>query len=94
MEELFATITSRKVNPTPDSYTAQLFTAGRTEIAKKVGEEAIEVVVASQGESDSRLISESADLIYHLLVLLAERSIEWRAVEAELSRRRGTLAAR
>jgi phosphoribosyl-ATP pyrophosphohydrolase len=88
LQEIYATIDGRKVNPPPGSYTAKLFAAGKTEIAKKVGEEAIEVIVAAQSEGDARLVSESADLIYHLLVLLAERGVDWRAVEQELSRRR------
>lgn len=88
LEELFATINFRKDNAPPGSYTARLFASGKNEIAKKVGEEAIEVIVASQSESDDRLVSESADLVYHLLVLLAERGVQWRAVEAELSSRR------
>ncbi len=90
LDELYATIAARKTNPPPHSYTAQLFTQGLTEISKKVGEEAIEVIVAAQSESDARLASESADLLYHLLVLLAARNVEWRSVEAELARRRGT----
>ncbi len=94
LQELFATIVERKATAPPNSYTAQLFGAGRSEIVKKVGEEAIEVIVAAQSESDGRLISESADLIYHLLVLLAERGVSWLAVEAELARRRGTSATR
>ncbi len=92
LDELYATITARKTNPPPNSYTAQLFERGLTEIVKKVGEEAIEVIVAAQSESDARLASESADLIYHLLVLLAARQVEWRAVEAELARRRAPSA--
>ena len=88
LNELYQTILSRKKNPPPNSYTAKLFAAGDVEIAKKVGEEAIEVIVASYKESDERLASESADLIYHLLVLLAARNVEWRAVEQELARRR------
>ena len=85
---LYQLILSRKENPPPNSYTAKLFAAGDVEIAKKVGEEAIEVIVASYKESDERLASESADLLYHLLVLLAERNVEWSAVEAELEKRR------
>ncbi len=88
LDELYTTIAARKTNPPPNSYTAQLFAQGLTEISKKVGEEAIEVIVAAQSESDTRLASESADLIYHLLVLLAARNVEWRAVEVELARRR------
>ncbi|HZQ08671.1 MAG TPA: phosphoribosyl-ATP diphosphatase [Anaerolineae bacterium] len=88
LDELFETIQARKKNAPPDSYTAKLFAAGDVEIAKKVGEEAIEVIVASYKESDARLASEAADLIYHLMVLLAARGVEWEAVERELERRR------
>lgn len=88
LNELYETILSRKANPPPNSYTAKLFAAGDVEIAKKVGEEAIEVIVAAYKESDERLASESADLIYHLLVLLAARNVKWRAVEQELEKRK------
>ncbi|MGB8646046.1 MAG: phosphoribosyl-ATP diphosphatase [Anaerolineae bacterium] len=88
IHELYATIESRKINPPPGSYTARLFAAGPEEIMKKVGEEAIEVIVAAASQTDERLVSESADLVYHLLVLLADRGIEWSAVEAELDRRK------
>lgn len=88
LNELYQTILSRKLNPPPNSYTAKLFAAGDVEIAKKVGEEAIEVIVASYKESDERLASECADLLYHVLVLLAARNVEWSAVEQELEKRR------
>jgi phosphoribosyl-ATP pyrophosphohydrolase len=88
INELYQVILSRQENPPPNSYTAKLFAAGDVEIAKKVGEETIEVIVASYKESDARLASESADLIYHLLVLLAARNVEWRAVEQELEKRK------
>lgn len=88
IQSLYQTILSRKTDPTPASYTAKLFAAGDVEITKKVGEEAIEVIIASYKESDERLASESADLIYHLLVLLASRDVPWTAVESELDRRR------
>jgi phosphoribosyl-ATP pyrophosphohydrolase len=88
INELYQVILSRQENPPPNSYTAKLFAAGDVEIAKKVGEEAIEVIVASYKESDARLASESADLIYHLLVLLAARNVAWRAVEQELEKRK------
>ncbi len=87
LDQLFATIESRKTNAPPGSYTAQLFAAGENEIVKKVGEEAIEVIVAAKGQSDERIVSELADLIYHSMVLLASRGIAWRAVEDELARR-------
>jgi phosphoribosyl-ATP pyrophosphohydrolase len=87
LNKLYATIESRKTNALPDSYTAKLFAAGENEILKKVGEEAIEVIVAAKGQNDERIVSEMADLVYHALVLLASRDIAWLAVEEELTRR-------
>ena len=77
----------RRTQPTPGSYTAGLFAAGADEIVKKVGEEAIEVVLAAKGQGDERLVSELADLLYHALVLLAARGLTLAQVEAELQRR-------
>ena len=87
LHELFAIIQERKQNPPAGSYTASLFAAGEDEILKKVGEEAMEVILAGKGQSDQRLIEESADLLYHLFVLLAYRGVPLEAVEAELRRR-------
>jgi phosphoribosyl-ATP pyrophosphohydrolase len=87
LDQLYATIESRKTNAPAGSYTAKLFAAGENEIVKKVGEEAIEVIVAAKGQSDERVVSEMADLVYHSLVLLASRGIAWEAVEVELARR-------
>jgi phosphoribosyl-ATP pyrophosphohydrolase len=86
--ELQATLQDRKTQPSLDSYTAQLLAAGEDEIAKKIGEEAIEVLLAAKGQGNQRLVEESADLIYHLLVLLVSRELTWADVEAELARRR------
>lgn len=86
LDVLWATIEDRKRRPRPNSYTARLLEAGQTAIAKKVGEEAIEVIVATQ-EGDERVVSEAADLVYHLMVLLAARGLRWTDVEAELRRR-------
>ncbi len=88
LQDLYQLIKSRKSNPPPGSYTARLLAAGQEEIMKKVGEEAIEVIVAAASQTDERLVSESADLLYHLLVLLSQRDVEWSAVEAELAKRR------
>ena len=77
-------IRDRQANPTPNSYTASLLAQGTPAVAQKVGEEAVEVVVAALSQSDERLISESADLLYMLLILLAQRGISLEAVEAEL----------
>jgi phosphoribosyl-ATP pyrophosphohydrolase len=87
LDKLFATIESRKTNAPPESYTAKLFAAGENEIVKKIGEEAIEVIVAAKGQTNERVVSETADLIYHAMVLLAARGIAWSVVEAELARR-------
>lgn len=87
LDKLFSTIESRKWNPSPESYTAKLFASGENEIVKKIGEEAIEVIVAAKGQTNERIVSETADLIYHTMVLLAARGIAWSAVEVELSRR-------
>lgn len=87
LAHLDGVIHERKEHPRPDSYTCQLFEAGLPRILKKVGEEAVETIVAGQSESDERLASEVADLVYHALVLLAARDLSWADVEAELARR-------
>lgn len=88
IEELFEILQDRKRNPRPGSYTNQLLAAGDDEIVKKIGEEAIEVIIAAKGQGDGRVIEESADLIYHLLVLLVVRDLTWSDVLAELAERR------
>jgi phosphoribosyl-ATP pyrophosphohydrolase len=88
LETLFATILDRKANPHLGSYTARLLDAGEDEILKKVGEEAMEVILAAKGQGDERVVSEVADLFYHLLVLLASRDLTLSDVEAEMVRRR------
>jgi phosphoribosyl-ATP pyrophosphohydrolase len=84
---LEATIAERKAQPRAGSYTCELLAAGPTRILKKVGEEATEVVVAAAIEDDERVVYETADLVYHLLVMLASRDLAWNDVEAELRRR-------
>ena len=87
METLWNTIQDRKSNLPPGSYTASLFAAGLPRIAQKVGEEAVETVVAALGESDDRVVYEMADLMYHCLVLLAAKGLSWTDVELELAER-------
>ncbi len=87
LDRLFAVIESRRENPPPGSYTARLFAAGEDEIVKKVGEEAVEVILAAKSQGDRRLIEEMADLVYHSLVLLAARGLTLEDLEAELRRR-------
>jgi phosphoribosyl-ATP pyrophosphohydrolase/phosphoribosyl-AMP cyclohydrolase len=88
LNELFAVILERDRDRPPGSYTTALLEAGDDEILKKVGEEAIEVVLAGKGEGDERLVYEVADLVYHLLVLLASRGLTPDDVAAELACRR------
>jgi phosphoribosyl-ATP pyrophosphohydrolase len=88
INELYTTILSRKTADPASSYTARLFAAGEDEIVKKVGEEAIEVILAAKGQGNARLIEETADLTYHVLVLLAARGLSPSDVEAELARRK------
>ena len=87
LAELYSTILDRKQSPRPGSYTNSLFSAGEDEIVKKVGEEAIEVIVAAKGQTEQRLVEETADLVYHLWVLLAWRGVTPEQVLAELERR-------
>ena len=87
LSHVFATITARQAHPKPGSYTNQLFSAGEDEIVKKIGEEAVEVILAAKGQGDDRVISELADLTYHCLVLLAQRGLTPGDVAAELERR-------
>lgn len=87
LRELFETIKERKRTMPKGSYTASLFTAGLDKIALKVSEESLEVVQAATKENKKRLTEETADLLYHLLVLLAEREVNVTAVEAELRKR-------
>ena len=84
---LWRTIADRAQKRPEGSYTTKLLNEGTPACAQKVGEEAVEVVRAALVESDERLVEESADLIYHLYVLLAARGVDITAVEAELSAR-------
>jgi phosphoribosyl-ATP pyrophosphohydrolase len=86
-QQVFEVIEGRKVNAPEGSYTAKLFAAGEVEVLKKIGEEAVEVVVAASKQTDDRIVYEVADLIYHSLVLLAMRNLSWQDVETELARR-------
>lgn len=89
LERLFAVIESRRGADPETSNTARLFARGRGNIAQKFGEEAIEAVVAALGESRDSLTAESADVLYHLLVLWAECGVRPEDVWAELRRREG-----
>ncbi len=92
LNQLFELVRSRRENAPAGSYTAKLFAAGEDEMVKKVGEEAIEVVLAVKGQGNQRVVEEMADLYYHSLVLLASRGLNLADVEAELERRHSALA--
>ena len=93
LKRLFDTIEDRKANPKPGSYTNQLFEAGEDEILKKVGEEAMEVILAAKQtgaareQVNQRLIEEISDLVYHTLVLISSRGLRLEDIEEELKRR-------
>jgi phosphoribosyl-ATP pyrophosphohydrolase len=90
LERLWNVIQSRRGADPEGSYTARLFARGRTKIAQKLGEEAVETVIEGVGDNPTALVGESADLLYHLLVLWAAAGVSPAEVAAELTRREGT----
>jgi phosphoribosyl-ATP pyrophosphohydrolase len=89
IERLYGLIASRKGGDVEKSYTARLFARGTSKLAQKVGEEAVEAVIAAAERQPAQLIDESADLLYHLLVLWADAGVTPQQVFAELVRREG-----
>ena len=87
VDQLVKTIKNRKQHKPEGSYTSYLFTHGRDKILKKIGEESAETIIAAKNLSKRELTSESADLFYHLLVLLINEGVEIGEVIAELDRR-------
>ena len=87
LDDLYSVIASRKDSSPEESYTASLFNKGVAKIAQKVGEEAVETVIDGVSGPKDRVISESADLLYHLLVLWAARDVKPDEVWAELGKR-------
>jgi len=90
LERLEATIAARRDADPACSYVASLFAKGRPNIARKLGEEAVETIVAALAEDKAALIGEAADTLFHLMVLLADANVPLSAVLAELDRREGT----
>jgi phosphoribosyl-ATP pyrophosphohydrolase/phosphoribosyl-AMP cyclohydrolase len=88
LSRLAHTVAARRRDRPLGSYTAQLLGGGVPKISQKLGEEAVEVVVAANSEDDERLASEAADLLYHLLVLLEARGVPLAAVWQELEKRK------
>ena len=88
LEELYKIIEDRKKNMPEGSYVASLFRDGNDRIVQKVGEEAIEVVIAAKDEGKERIVSEVADLLFHMLVLLSVFNITPEEILEELERRK------
>lgn len=90
LTRLYATIISRKGDDPARSHTAALLAGGTEKCARKFGEEALEVIIEALKNDQDRLISEAADSVYHLMVLLAASGVDWQEVLGELERREGT----
>ena len=84
---LFETVKERKANPKEGSYTNYLFDKGIDKILKKVGEETSEVIIAAKNDSKDELVYETADLVYHMTVLLVEKGIDPQEIANELKKR-------
>ncbi|EXL06617.1 phosphoribosyl-ATP diphosphatase [Aquamicrobium defluvii] len=89
LSDLEATIRERARSGDPDSWTARLFAKGMDKAAQKLGEEAVETVIAAVSKDRAGVVSESADLLYHLLVVLGIADVSLDEVLAELERRTG-----
>ena len=89
LDTLEAVIRERRSGDPESSYVARLTAKGRAKIAQKLGEEAVETVIAAMGDDKAALTGEAADLIFHLLVLLADAGVSLDDVRAELARREG-----
>ena len=89
LDRLYLVIDSRKGADPDTSYTARLFSRGRQQIAKKLGEEAVEALIEGIRGDRPKLVGESADMLYHLLTLWASIGVKPKAVWTELARREG-----
>lgn len=89
LAKLAAEIASRKNAPPDQSYTAKLLSQGVSKCAKKLGEEAVETALAAVEGDRNHIAAESADLLYHLLVLLEATGVNLADIMAELARRQG-----
>ena len=88
LDELYDLIESRQRERPEGSYTTYLFAQGLDKILKKLGEEASETIIAAKNDSRGQLVSESADLLYHLVVLLVDRGVKLESIGDELVQRR------
>ena len=90
LEAIYRVIQARKENPGEESYTSSLFRKGIDKILGKLGEEAVEAIIAGKGGKREEIIYETADLFFHTLVLLGFYDIEPEEIYGELRRRFGT----
>ena len=88
LDQLYELIQSRERERPAGSYTTYLFAEGLDKILKKVGEESAETIIAAKNDDDARLTAETADLVYHLLVLLVARGVSLTDIAQELGKRR------
>lgn len=89
IRQLEAVIVERRGADRASSYVATLTHKGRQKIAQKLGEEAVEAVIAATADDKEGMTGEAADLVFHLLVLLADMGLSWHDVLTELARREG-----
>ena len=86
-ETVYETIMDRKEHPKEGSYTNYLFDKGIDKILKKVGEEATEIVIAAKNPDPEEVKYEMADFLYHAMVLMAEKGIDWEDIIQEMAER-------
>ena len=89
LSRLEETINQRRVADPASSYVASLFAKGRAKIAQKLGEEAVETVIAAMGSDRAELIGEATDLVFHLALLLVDAGLSFDDIRTELARREG-----
>lgn len=92
IDELYQAVVDRRKNPVQGSYTDYLFNKGLDKILKKVGEESTEVIVAAKNPDKSELVYETADLLYHLMVLLVQQGVSFDQIKEELGKREGLMS--
>src|SRR6185295_6963148 len=87
LQQLYELIAIRKVTRPEGSYTTKLFSEGIDKIVKKLGEEAVETVIAAKNDSSERIVEETADLLYHLIVTLVAKGVTLDEIKSELVKR-------
>lgn len=88
LDEVFNIVKDRKKNPVEGSYVCSLYNKGEDKILEKIGEETVEIILAAKGSDRHNLVWESADLIFHLMVLLSQKGHDIQEVYQEMEKRR------